>query len=164
MAPQYARQPIVLQRRPEGLQFLVNGTVVAQHAYARPGIRLVQLAEHLPPKPQPRHERFVQLGDRVAESFGELGRRYVAEVERRAPHAPLAVLREVLELETTFERPIVAASLESLLQFAVIKRGALSRLCYRFGPIPKTAQSVDMPIPQVDVEQRALSGYDESAA
>jgi hypothetical protein len=37
---------------------------------------------------------------------------------------------------TDFGRPIVAAVIESLLQFKVVKRGTLSRLCYRFGTLP----------------------------
>lgn len=159
-----ARQTVVMQKRPEGLAFLVDGAVIARHAWAKAGIRLIQSPEHLPPKPRPRHERFVELGDRVAETFGELGRRYVAEIERRAPHAPLALLREIFDREAEFGRPIVAASLESLLQFNVVKRGTLSRLCYRFGAVPKLSFALTAAFPDVEVEQRSLSAYDEPAA
>ena len=158
-----ARAEITMQRRPDGLSFLVDGAVVARHSYAKPGVRLVQSKEHLPPKPQPRHERFAQLGDRVAESFGELGRSYAVQIERRAPHAPLALLREVLQGEAEFGRPIVAAVIESLLHFGVFKRGTLPRLCYRFGTIPKTTDAPTESIPKIDVEKRSLSIYDEMA-
>jgi len=161
---EYARKPVVMQRRQDGLTFLVDGAVIARHAWAKPGIRLVQLPEHLPPKPQPRHERFAALGDRVAESFGELGRRYVEAVEHRAPHAPLAVLREVCESETQFGRPIVAAVIESLLQFNIIKRGTLSRLCYRFGTVPQLNVSPNSGFPNIEVERRDLAAYDGPAA
>ena len=161
---QYARKPVVMQQRPDGLTFMVDREPIARHAWAKPGIRLVQLPEHLPPKPHPRHERFVGLGDRVAESFGELGRRYVEAVEARAPHAPLAILREVCEREAEFGRPIVAAAIESLLQFKVIKRGTLSRLCYRFGAIPKLQVTPTCGFPDVAVERRDLAVYDGPAA
>jgi len=160
----HARKPLIMQRRPDGLSFVVDGSVVRRHPYAKPGIRLVQATEDLPPKPQPRHESFVQLGDRVTENFGELGRRYAAEIERRAPHAPLALLREVLERETEFGRPIVAAVVESLVQFNVIKLGTLSRMCHRFAIIPNLTLPSGQPIPQIDVEKRELSIYDEAAA
>jgi transposase len=162
--PSYARQAVVMQRRPDGLTFVVDGTVIVRHSWAKPGTRLVQLPEHLPPKPRPRHERFVGLGDRVAESFGELGRRYVEAVEHRAPHAPLAILREVCEREAEFGQPIVAAVIESLLQFKVIKRGTLSRLCYRFGTVPALKMPAPKPLPDLEVERRALATYDEPTA
>jgi hypothetical protein len=162
--PQYARQAVVMQRRPDGLTFVADGAVLVRHAWAKPGVRLVQLPEHLPPKPRPRHERFVSLGDRVAESFGELGRRYVDAVERRAPHAPLAILREVCEREAEFGRPIVAAVIENLLQFKVIKRGTLSRLCYRFGTLPKLDMTAPSRLPDIIVERRDLALYDGPAA
>src|ERR1019366_6145807 len=60
--PRYARQAVVMQRRPDGVTFVVDGAVIVRHAWAKPGVRLVQLPEHLPPKPRPRHERFVILG------------------------------------------------------------------------------------------------------
>jgi len=161
---QYARQVVVMQQRPDGLTFVVDGTAIARHAWAKPGVRLVQLPEHLPPKPRPRHERFVSLGDRVAQSFGELGRRYVDAVERRAPHAPLAILREVCEREADFGRPIVAAVIESLLQFKVIKRGTLSRLCYRFGAVPTLNITPSENLPDVAIERRDLALYDGPAA
>jgi hypothetical protein len=150
--PSYARQAVVMQRRPDGLTFVVDGMAITRHSWAEPGTRLVQLPEHLPPKPRPRHERFVGLGDRVAESFAELGRRYVEAVERRAPHAPLAILREVCEREAEFGQPIVAAAIESLLQFNVIKSGTLSRLCYRFGTVPALKMPAPKPLPDFDVE------------
>ena len=162
--PQYARQMVVMQQRPDGLTFIVDGTAIARHAWAAPGIRVVQLPEHLPPKPQPRHERFVGLGERVVESFGELGRRYVDEIERRAPHAPLAILREVCEREADCGQPIVAAVIDSLLQFKVIKRGMLSRLCYRFGTLPMLNVTPLTRLPDVDVERRELADYDGASA
>jgi transposase len=162
--PRYARQAVVMQRRPDGVTFVVDGAVLVRHAWAKPGVRLVQLPEHLPPKPRPRHERFVSLGDRVTESFGELGRRYVDAVERRAPHAPLAILREVCEREAEFGRPIVAAVIENLLHFKVIKRGTLSRLCYRFGTLPKLDMTVPSRLPDITVERRDLALYDGPAA
>ena len=153
-----------MQRRPDGVTFVADGVVLVRHAWAKPGVRLVQLPEHLPPKPRPRHERFVSLGDRVAESFGELGRRYVDAVERRAPHAPLAILREVCEREAEFGRPIVAAVIENLLQFKVVKRGTLSRLCYRFGTLPNLNLTAPSRLPDIDVERRDLALYDGPAA
>ena len=162
--PNHARKPLIMQRRPDGLSFVVDGTVVRRHPYAKPGIRLVQAHEDLPPKPQPRHERFVQLGDRVAENFGELGRCYAAEIERRAPHAPLALLREVLEREAEFGRPIVAAIMETLLQFEVVRLGTLSRMCHRFAIVPNMKLPSGQLIPEIDVEKRELSIYDEAAA
>jgi hypothetical protein len=153
-----------MQRRPDSLTFVVDGTAIVGHAWAKPGVRLVQLSEHLPPKPRPRHERFVSLGDRVAESFGELGRRYVDAVERRAPHAPLAILREVCEREAEFGQPIVAAVIENLLQFKVIKRGTLSRLCYRFGRLPTLNVTPLTRLPDITVERRDLALYDGPAA
>jgi transposase len=161
---QYARQAVVMQRRPDGLTFVVDGTAIAHHAWAKPGVRIVQLPEHLPPKPRPRHERFVGLGDRVVDSFGELGRRYVNAVERSAPHAPLAILREVCEREAEFGRPIVAAAIESLLQFKVVRRGTLSRLCYRFGTVPTLSMTPITHLPEVTVERRDLALYDGPAA
>ncbi len=162
--PNHARKPLTMQRRPDGLSFVVDGTVVRWHPYAKPGIRLVQAPEDFPPKPQPRHERFVQLADRVAENFGELGRCYAAEIERRAPHAPLALLREVLERETEFGRPIVAAVIESLLQFGVVRLGTLSRLCHRFAVVPNCIMpSPHQRIAEIEVQKRELSVYDDEA-
>jgi hypothetical protein len=125
---------------------------------------LVQDPAHLPPKPQPRHDRFCELGDKVAEIFGEIGRQYVDEIERQAPHAPLALLREVFDRESEFGRPIVGAAIESLLQFNVIKRSALSRLCYRFGTVPQLSVAAIQALPDVQVERRELTAYDEAAA
>jgi transposase len=78
---QHARRAITLQCRPDRLTFIVKGEIVAQHAYAAYGTRLVQSPEHLPPRPQPRHKRFAQLGDTISKRLGESGRRYVAAVD-----------------------------------------------------------------------------------
>jgi hypothetical protein len=160
----FARQPVVVQQRPDGLTITANGNPIARHCWAKPGVRLVQDPAHLPPKPQPRHDRFCELGDGIAELFGSIGRQYVDEVERQAPHAPLAILREVVEQESQFGRPIVAAAIESLLHFKVVKRGALSRLCYRFRAVPELKISADKALPNVVVERRDLAVYDEAAA
>jgi transposase len=159
----YARRPLTLQRRPVGLSFLVDGNVVAQHGYAVLGQRLVQDPAHLPPPPKPRHERFVQLGDAIVARLGEIGRTYVSIVEAKAPHAPLVILREVLEREAEFGLTIVTAALQTLLQFAIVKRGLLSTLCHRFGSPRITAPTVGS-LPHVEVESRQLSVYDEVAA
>lgn len=160
----YARRPLILQRRPENLTFLVDGIAVAQHLYAKAGQRLVQDQAHLPPAPKPRHERFAQLGDAIVDRFGELGRRYVLAVERRAPHAPLALLNEVLEREKEYGVALVGSALESLVQFGIVKRGALSRLCYRFGKAPQLQTTTTAALPHIEVEQRSLAVYDEVAA
>jgi transposase len=160
----FARQAVAIQCRPDGITITAEGSVIARHCWAKPGIRLVQDPAHLPPKPQPQHDRFCELGNGVAELFGQIGRQYVDEVERHAPHAPLAVLREVFERESEFGRPIVGAAIESLLQFNVIKRGALSKLCYRFGAVPQLKLAADKVLPEVLVERRDLSVYDEVAA
>jgi hypothetical protein len=118
----------------------------------------------LPPKPQPRHDRFCELGDGIAERFGQIGRQYVEEIERHAPHAPLAILREVFERESEFGQPIVSAAIESLLQFNVVKRRALSKLCYRFGTVPQLKVAATNALPDVLVERRNLAAYDEVAA
>lgn len=157
----FARRKLTVMRRPERLTFVVDGVIVADHHYAAPGVRLVQDKSHLPPRVAPRHERFANLGERVVECFGELGRRYVERVEATAPHAPLAILGEVLDRESEFGRTIVTAALEDLVQFQVVKRGALSRLCYRRGSpsnVPMAATSV---VPTVTVSQRPLAVYDE---
>jgi len=159
----YARQPIVLHRRPTGLSFLVNGVVVSKHGYAAAGLRVIQDPTHLPPAPKPRHERFAQLGDAVIARFGETGRSYVLAVESKAPHAPLSILREVLDRESEFGPPVVMSALQTLLQFAIVKRGRLSALCYRFAS-PRVALPTRCPLPHVDVERRDLSVYDEAAA
>jgi transposase len=161
---QYARQPVTVQCRPEELHFVLDGQVLAVHQRAVAGKRLVQNPEHLPPKPQPRHERFEQLGSAVVERFGNLGERYVAAVEKRAPHAPLAILREVIERENEYEPSVVAAGMDSLLRFGIIKHGVLSTLCYRFGATPKLPKISVGQFPQIDVEQRSLAIYDEAAA
>jgi transposase len=162
---QFARRPLTLQRRPQNLTFLVDGEVVAQHQYAKPGQRLVQEPAHLPPPPRPRHERFAHLSDAVAERFGELGRRYAEAIEATAPHAPLALLNEVLEREKDYGSELVAGILESLVRHRILKRGALSRLCHRLGKTPHiNIPSSTVLLPSIDVEQRSLAVYDEAAA
>ena len=161
---QHARRPVLLQCRPDCLTFIIAGEIVAQHAYAAHGIRLVQNPEHLPPRPKPQHERFAQLGDAVSNCLGESGRRYVAAVEHKAPHAPLALLREVLERADEYGVATVTAAVESLLQFSIIKRGTLSSLCHRFGGTPRIVTPASRTVPHVDVEQRSLSVYDGAVA
>jgi transposase len=160
----HARRALTVQFRPESITFVVGGAIVAQHGYAKAGQRLVQDPAHLPERPKPRHERFAQLGDQLAAQFGDLGQAYVAEVERRAPHAPLAILREVLERAVEFPQPILAAALASLLEFGVVKRGALSTLCYRIGGAPRLPAIPAGEPPAVEVERRSLAQYDETAA
>jgi transposase len=160
----YARCPVTIHCRHEKLTFLVDGEVVAMHPHAEAGVYLMQTPEHLPPKPQPRHERFHQLGCAVIERFGDLGERYVAAVEQRAPHMPLAVLREVLERENEYDAAIVAAGIEGLLQLGLVKHGILSTLCYQFEATPKLSLSAMKPIPHIVVEQRSLAVYDEVVA
>lgn len=162
--PQYARRPLTVQCRLEQLSFVVDGDVVAVHHRASSGVRLVQKTEHLPPKPKPVHERFHQLGCAVVERFGELGERYVAAVEKRAPHMPLAILREILERDNEYERSVVAAGMDSLLRLGLVKHGVLSTLCYRFGATPKLPPISFAQLPHVVVEQRSLAIYDEVAA
>lgn len=160
----FARQVVTLQRRPQDLIFVVKGEEIARHSYARAGQRLVQDPAHLPPAPRPRHERFTLLSDAVAERFGELGRRYANLIERQAPHAPLALLNEVLEREKEYGSALVAGILESLVQYRILKRGALSRLCHRMGKPPRLEMPATATLPSIDVEQRPLSAYDEAAA
>ncbi len=161
---EHARRVVALQCRPEGITFLIDGEIIAQHGFPAYGIRLVQDARHLPPPPKPRHERFAQLGEAIVDRFGERGRRYVEEVERRAPHAPIALLREVLARNEEYDRAVVAAAIESLVQFSIVKRGTLSTLCHRFGGLPKVQTPGATSLPHVDVEQRRLSVYDEVVA
>lgn len=157
----FARRRLTLQRRPQNLRFIVDGELVKQHDYAEPGQRLVQDTADLPPKVKPRHERFAQLGDLIVERFGELGRRYVEIIEATAPHAPLALLREVLEREREYGAELVAAVLESLVQYRIVKRAALTGLCGRFGKTPRIdTPMVTSSLPQVEVERRPLSVYD----
>jgi hypothetical protein len=161
---QHARRAVLLQCRPDRLTFIVAGEIVAQHAYAAHGTRVVQNPEHLPPRPQPRHERFAQLGEAISKRLGESGRRYVAAVEHKAPHAPLALLREVLERADEYGVTTVTAAIDSLLQFSIVKRGTLSTLCHRFGGTPRIITSAPTSFAHVDVEQRPLSVYDGAAA
>jgi transposase len=160
----FARRTLTLQLRPETLSFVLDGEVIAEHRYARPEQRLVQDPSHLPPRPQPRHDRFAGLSDRVAERFGVLGRRYAELVEKRAPHAPLAILNEVLDREKDYGADLVGGVLESLLQCRLVKRGALSKLCHRLGKIPRLEVTTDIALPQIEVERRPLAIYDEAAA
>jgi transposase len=160
----YARQAVTLHCRPQSVSFLVDGQVVAVHPYAAAGARLMQNPEHLPPQPKPRHERFHVLACAVIERFGTLGEHYVAAVEKRAPHAPLAILREVLERDDEYERSAVTACLDTLLQLGLIKHGVLSTLCRRLGATPKLPTLSITDLPCIDVEQRSLAVYDEVAA
>ena len=160
----FARSTVLLQCRPEYLRFIVDGTIIAQHDYPPYGVFLVQMSEHLPPRPSPRHERFSQLSDAIVTRFGDVGRQYVEAIEQKAPHAPLALLREVLDRNDEYGTAIVAASIESLLQFTIVKRGTLSTLCHRFGGTPHLALSASHSLPQSDVEQRSLAVYDGSVA
>lgn len=159
-----ARRPLTMHRRVGGLAFLVDGAVVARHPYAKPGQRLVQDPAHLPPAPKPRHERFAHLSDAVAERFGELGRSYADLIEATAPHAPLSLLNEVLDREKEYGAQLVAGILASLLQYRILKRGALSRLCHRVGKTPRLDLPTTNPLPTIDVERRSLASYDEVAA
>jgi hypothetical protein len=70
----------------------------------------------------------------------------------------------VLERHDEFGESTVAGALASLLQFSIIKRGTLTTLCQRFGGTPKIATGTIMQIPQVEVQRRSLSFYDEAAA
>lgn len=160
---QLARRPVLVQSRANGLTFIVDGETVAAHGYAEHGVRLVQLAQHLPPRPQPRHERFAQLGEAIADRLGEPGRRYVDAIESKAPHAPLVLLREVLERADEYGESVVTAAVESLLHFSIVKRGMLSTLCHRFGGTPRVPTAA-IALPHVDVEQRSLAVYDGAAA
>jgi transposase len=160
---EYARRPVTLQCRTDDVRFLVDGKVVATHPYASSGVHLMQSPEHLPPKPEPRHERFHKLACVIIEHLGDVGERYVAAVEKRAPHKPLAVLREVLEREEEFDRSVVAEGMESLLRLGLIKHGILSTWCYRLGTTPNLPPISLADLPKVDVEQRSLAVYDEVA-
>ena len=160
----FARRPVTVQRRAVGVSFVVDSEIVATHAYPAYGVRLVQNREHLPPPASPRHERFVYLGDAIVERLGERGRRYVAAVEHQAPHAPLALLREVLERYDEYGETAVAVAIESLLHFAVVKRGTLSKLCHRFGGTPRINVPPAASLPLVEVERRPLTAYDVVAA
>jgi len=158
----YARTPVTLHLRPSGFSVLISGKAVTHHAYAKLGVRLVQLPEHLPPKPKPRHDQFAAAGERIAASLGELGTQYVGAVERKAPHAPVAMLHEVLDRLAEFDRYVVIKALETLLEFQVVKRGELSRLCYRFGSPTPALQTVTT-LPTLQVERRPLAAYDALA-
>lgn len=85
-------------------------------------------------------------------------------VEAAAPHAPLAILTEVLDREKDYGAALVSAALESLVQFKIVKRGAISRLCFRFGKTPAVQAEALGSVPRVQVEQRSLAVYDEVAA
>ena len=160
----FARRSVTVQRRAVGVSFVVDGEIVATHAYPAYGVRLVQNREHLPPPASPRHERFVYLGDAIVERLGERGRRYVAAVEHQASHAPLALLREVLKRYDEYGETAVAVAIESLLHFAVVKRGTLSKLCHRFGGTPQINVPPAASLPLVEVERRPLTAYDVVAA
>jgi hypothetical protein len=160
----FARRTITLQRRATTLTFLVKGERIAEHRYAGPGRRLMQDPAHLPPPVQPRHERFTALSDAVVERVGLLGRRYADLIEKTAPHAPLALLQEVLDREKEYGADLVTGILESLVTLRIVKRGAFSKLCHRVGRTPRLEVATSIPIPQIEVERRALASYDEAAA
>ncbi len=159
---EYARMPVMLQLRVNGLSIVVNGKVVKRHKYAPIGVYLVQDPADLPKPIKPRHDRFCQLAGQVAREFGDAGRRYADLVEKRAPHAPLAVLREVLDRHDEFGRDVVAPILQKLVDAGVVKRNLLSQLCYRRRRVPKLAKR-SRPIPLIAVEQRSLASYDQVA-
>jgi transposase len=160
----HARKPAIVQVRVDSLRILIDGEIVAQHGYPAPGVRLVQDPKHLPPKPEPRHDAFTRLGNLVTERLGEIGRQYVHEVERKAPHAPLAILREILERHDEYGTAVLQSALQSVLEFEIVKRGTVSRLCERFGAIPGLNLTTTGVLPQIHVEQRHLSVYDGTAA
>jgi transposase len=159
----FARRRATLQRRPDSITIVVDGETAAQHAYAPYGTRLVQRAEHLPPRPAPRHEAFSALGETIVTQLGDVGRRYVAAVEAKAPHAPLAMLREVLERYNEYGDAVVRSAIDRLLALAIVKRGQLSALCYRSGVTPAIL-APPIALPVIVVEQRPLSSYDTATA
>ncbi|MDQ2679568.1 MAG: IS21 family transposase [Candidatus Eremiobacteraeota bacterium] len=159
----YARRHVSVQERPLDLTVVCNGETIVTHAYAPPGVRYVQLPEHLPPKPQPRHEAFAALGDQISTILGPLGRTYVNAVQKRAPHAPLAILREVLKSHAEFGTAIVAQAVQTALDHKVVKRETIARICYRFGKPPTIVLPTIQRLPHIEVEQRALSAYEEAA-
>lgn len=158
----YARAAVMLQLRCDGLTITAGGQVIAGHNYAPPGVDLVQNPAHLPKRIPPRHDRFTELARHVAREFGELGQRYADLVEKRAPHAPLAVLREVLDRHDEFGRDVVGPILQSLVDAGVAKRNLLSQLCYRRRRVPRLPRRASH-IPVVIVEQRPLASYDQVA-
>ena len=160
----YPRQNVTVQFRTSGLRFVVDGTMVAAHDYAKPGQRLVQDPSHLPAPPRPKHQAFAHLADAVAERFGEIGRTYADAIERRAPHAPLALLREVIERGNEYGDPLVSAALETLVSLSIVRRGMLSRLCERFGTMRVIDRASVSDLPYVEIEQRSLTIYEEVAA
>jgi hypothetical protein len=161
---EFARRPVTVQCRPATVTFLADGTTIVSHRNALYGVRLVQLDAHLPPKPKPQHERFVQLGTSIVDRYGAIGSQYVELVEKKAPHAPLAILREVLDRHEEYGSLTVCGALASLVQFSIVKRGMLSTLCQRFGGTPKVVDAAHCAFPHIDVERRSLAVYDEVAA
>jgi len=157
----FARKPVTLHLRLRDLTVLADGKEIARHVYAVKGTRFVNIPEHAVPKPKPRHEQFEILKEQIAERLGECGLRYAKEIESRAPHAPLAFLREVLDRLDDFGADIVEKSIVTLLKFSIIRRNELSQLCYRFGKIPDLKLPIRTTLPQVNIETRDLSGYDE---
>ena len=115
------------------------------------------------PKPiKPRHDRFSELARQVAREFGDVGHRYADFIEKRAPHAPLAILREVLDRHDEFGRDVVAPILQQLVGAGVVKRNLLTQLCYRRRRVPRLRQRAGH-IPAIVVEQRPLADYDRVA-
>jgi transposase len=159
---EHARVPVVLQLRIDGLSIVVNGTVVRRHNYAPLGVYLMQHPADLPKPIKPRHDRLAELAGHVVREFGDVGRRYADLVEKRAPHAPLAILREVLDRHDEFGREVVAPVLERLLDVGVVKRNLLSQLCYRRRTVPRLPKRSGH-IPVIAVEQRSLASYDQVA-
>ena len=159
---EFARMPVMLQLRRDGLTIMADGKAIWQHHYAPIGALLVQDPSHLPKPLAPRHDRFAELAQHIAREFGDLGHCYAALVEKRAPHAPLAVLREVLDRHDEFGRDVVAPILQSFVNAGVAKRGLLSQLCYRRCPVPRLSRRSTR-IPAIAVEQRSLAVYDQVA-
>ena len=79
-------------------------------------------------------------------------------------HPPPAHIRlpcTTVEPEIALAFPSNAAT--ALLEFAIVKRGLLSTLCYHFGS-PRIIVPTVGSLPHVEVESRQRSVYDEAAA
>jgi hypothetical protein len=71
------------------------------------------------------------------------------------------LLREVIASIEQFPEIIVRRSIETLLEFGVVKRGKLESLCYRYGA-QEVVERAPLPLAAfAEVEQRALRSYDE---
>ena len=159
---EHARMPVIVQLRVDGLSIVVGGKSVRRHQYAPIGVSLMQDPADLPKPIKPRHDRFSELARQVAREFGDVGRRYADFIEKRAPHAPLAILREVLDRHDEFGRDVVAPILQQLVGAGVVKRNLLTQLCYRRRRVPRLRQRAGH-IPAIVVEQRPLADYDRVA-